>query len=56
MAEGVAADVTIVRSVGEFADAYAVEDDPEYTVEGRHLTSCVKLVKHNMEMRGAKFG
>ena len=39
MAEGVATEVTVVGSVGEFADAYAVEDDPDYSVEDGHVTS-----------------
>jgi hypothetical protein len=39
VAEGVATDVAIVGSVGEFADAYAVENDPDYAVEDGHLTS-----------------
>ena len=39
MAEGVSTDVTIVGGVGEFADAYAIENDPDYAVEEGHLTS-----------------
>jgi hypothetical protein len=42
VAEGVATDVAIVGGVGEFADAYAVEDDPDYAVEDGHLASLSK--------------
>jgi len=37
--ESVATDVTVVGSVREFTDAYAIQHDPDYTVEDVHVTS-----------------
>jgi hypothetical protein len=39
VAERVATDVTVIGGVRERADSYAVENDPDYTVEDGHLTS-----------------
>ncbi len=36
---GVATDVAVIGGVGEFADADAIEDEPDDAVEEGHLTS-----------------